>query len=54
MLPPFIIDHIRQREQQEEATKCPQAELPVPKIDKPCDSNVEEDSGRGLLIIDLF
>ncbi|MGB8221322.1 MAG: hypothetical protein WCF10_01990 [Polyangiales bacterium] len=54
MLPGFIIDQIRQREEEEQAKRqISQIELhlPVPEGSKP--SERDEDSERGIVIIDL-
>ena len=59
MLPPFIIEQIRRREHEEDERtrrRQPVAELPVPgdpgrRRHRP---NDEEDSERGVVVIDLF
>ena len=58
MLPPFIIDQIRQREE-EERRRDDRAvlELPLPHYDAPRRTSVEEDApagDRGVVIIDLM
>ena len=54
MLPPFIIEQIRKREQEEQRYEQPQLELPVapprPKKDAP---HEEEQPNRGVIILDL-
>jgi hypothetical protein len=54
MLPPFIIEQIRKREQEEQRYEQPQLELPVPpprpKKDVPPE---EEQPNRGVIILDL-
>jgi hypothetical protein len=55
MFPGFIIDQIRQREE-EEKTKdwLPQLELPVPAREgAPASEPPDEESDRGVVIIDL-
>ena len=53
MLPPFIIDQIRKREEDERADRAPVKELPlpapIPREQKPAD----DDGERGVVIIDL-
>ena len=56
MLPPFIIEQIRKREQEEQARyEQPQLELPVPqprpKRDAP--SAPEEEGNRGVIILEI-
>ncbi len=55
MLPPFIIEQIRRREEQERARRDqPRLEIPV---DRPAPRNPQpaEDSGdRGVIVIDLM
>ena len=55
MLPGFIIDQIRQREEEERVKReAPRIELPIPM---PEDSRAPErdgDSDRGVVIIDLL
>lgn len=56
MLPPFIIDQIRKREE-EDARKdnAPRLELPLPPAAPPVDpKRPDEESDRGVLIIDLM
>jgi hypothetical protein len=55
MLPPFIIEQIRQREERERRNAPqPYLELPVPPA-QPRDHHEEpEDKNRGIVIIDLF
>ena len=58
MLPPFIIDQIRQREEEERRRDDrPVLELPLPMYDAPKRSTVEDDASqgdRGVIIIDLM
>jgi hypothetical protein len=52
MLPPFIIEQIRKREQEEQRYEQPQLELPVPQP-RPKKDIPEEESNRGVIILDL-
>ena len=52
MLPPFIIEQIRKREQEEQRYEQPQLELPVPQP-KPKKDVPEEEPNRGVVILDL-
>jgi hypothetical protein len=52
MLPPFIIDQIRKREQEEIQIQ-PVVELPVAPPRPPADRSSEE-SDRGVVVIDLM
>jgi len=55
MLPGFIIDQIRQREEEEQAKRQVQRiELPVPLPEGSKAPAREEDSDRGVVIIDLL
>ena len=60
MLPPFIIEQIRQREERErrrrEDNDRPRVQLPVEQLPaKPGDPNaVEDDPDRGIVIVDLM
>ena len=55
MLPPFIIEQIRQREERERRNAPqPFLELPVPHAPSPRDPREREDSDRGVVIIDLM
>lgn len=55
MLPAFIIDHIRQREEEEQAKhRQRQQELPMPRREEVRDTELEEESDRGIVIIDLL
>jgi hypothetical protein len=52
MLPPFIIDQIRRREEEEAPRPQPRVELPLPApriADRP-----KEDDDRGVVVIDLM
>ncbi len=55
MLPPFIIEQIRQREERERRNAPqPYLELPVPPM-QPRDPGEEpEDQNRGVVVIDLL
>jgi len=55
MLPPFIIEQIRQREERERRNAPqPYLELPVPPM-RPGEAYEEpEEKNRGVVIIDLF
>ena len=54
MLPGFIIDQIRQREQEEWAKhQVPRVELPVPMPEDSQAPAREDESDRGVVIIDL-
>ncbi len=53
MLPPFIIEQIRKREEVERARyEQPQLELPKPQP-RPRKPEVQEDDNRGVIILDL-
>ena len=58
MLPPFIIEQIRQREEEERRRDDrPLLELPLPLREAPRRSSVDDDSSRGergVVIIDLM
>ena len=55
MLPPFIIEQIRQREERERRNAPqPFLELPVPPASPHRDPREREDSDRGVVIIDLM
>ncbi len=54
MLPGFIIDQIRQREEEERAKRhLPQIELPLPLPEGSQPPEREEEPTRGVIIIDL-
>jgi hypothetical protein len=57
MLPPFIIEQIRQREEKERAQRegdQPRLELPLDRIPAPRRAPDEEDDpNRGVIILDL-
>jgi hypothetical protein len=54
MLPGFIIDQIRQREEEEQAKRqYPQIQLPVPMPEGSKAPKRKDDSDRGVVIIDL-
>ena len=55
MLPSFIIDHIRQREEEEQAKRqSPQLELPIPAREGSPPPDAEDEPERGIVIIDLL
>jgi len=58
MLPPFIIEQIRQREEDERRRDDrPLLELPLPRHEMPRRSSVDDDASRGergVVIIDLM
>ena len=60
MLPPFIIEQIRQREERERVRQeqsRPRAELPVDDAPPPSrdpSKDEEEDTDRGVIILDLM
>jgi hypothetical protein len=54
MLPPFIIEQIRHREEQERARQeQPQLELPVERPSPRTPAAPEESAERGVIVIDL-
>lgn len=56
MLPPFIIDQIREREEEQERAKRPQptVELPLePRRDSRPPRPTDDERDRGVVIIDL-
>jgi len=54
MLPGFIIDQIRQREEEEQAKQwIPRLELPVPAREGAPAPDPDEEPERGIVIIDL-
>ena len=55
MLPGFIIDQIRQREEEERAERqAPRIELPIPMPEGSQAPDREDESDRGVVIIDLL
>ena len=55
MLPGFIIDQIRQREEEEQAKRqAPRIELPIPMPEGSQAPEHEDESDRGVVIIDLL
>lgn len=54
MLPPFIIDQIRKREEQERRRdERPRVDLPLPPVLPGVEQHAEEEADRGVVIIDL-
>lgn len=54
MLPPFIIDQIRRREEEERRHERPVVELPLPSPTGPREQRPRDDEPRrGVVIIDL-
>ena len=54
MLPPFIIEQIRRREEEERARyEQPQLELPKPQPRRKPEAPAEDDGNRGVIILDL-
>jgi hypothetical protein len=54
MLPPFIIEQIRKREEEERAGyEQPRLELPLPTPGVPRREKPEEEPSRGVVILDL-
>ena len=55
MLPPFIIEQIRKREEEERARyEQPQLELPIERPRPRQPAAPEEDGNRGVIILDLI
>ena len=55
MLPSFIIDQIRQREEEERAQQqIPQLELPLPTPEGSKPREIDDEPARGVIIIDLL
>ena len=56
MLPPFIIEQIRKREQEQKhdgQAEQPTIELPTEHVRPPTDPPHDDDPGRGVVILDL-
>lgn len=54
MLPPFIIEQIRKREEEARQNQRPHLELPLPMPTVPPRSSIpEEEPDRGVIIIDV-
>jgi hypothetical protein len=54
MLPPFIIEQIRKREEEERARyEQPQLEIPIERPRPRMPEAPEEDANRGVVILDL-
>ncbi len=56
MLPPFIIDQIRRREQEErerQAERRPHLELPLEPLWRPERRDEEAEGNRGVIIVEL-
>ncbi|MBL8601694.1 MAG: hypothetical protein JNK72_07210 [Myxococcales bacterium] len=56
MLPPYIIEEIRRREQQQRQYEQPRIELPLPSAvpDRSPKQEERDDADRGVIIIDLL
>ncbi len=55
MLPPFIIEQIRKREQEDQARyEQPQLEIPVPQRPTPKREIPDDEPQRGVIILDLL
>jgi hypothetical protein len=56
MLPPFIIEQIRRREEQERARQQPQLEVPRERTEpsKPAKPAGDDQGQRGVVVIDLM
>ncbi len=52
MLPPFIIDQIRKREEDDAPRQQPRVELPIPP--PPAAEHGRDDEDRGVVVIDLM
>ncbi len=54
MLPPFIIEQIKKREEEERARyEQPQLELPIPQPRPRKPETTEDEAHRGVIILDL-
>lgn len=53
MLPPFIIDQIRRREDKDSIREAPVKELPLPEPLPREQKTTDEEPKRGVVIIDL-
>lgn len=53
MLPPFIIDQIRRREEQEQEVERQQPRIELPLPERRSSPSVDEEPQRGVVIIDL-
>ena len=54
MLPPYIIDEIRKRENEREKENQPAVEVPVPPVSPRKGKSVEPSDDRGVVVIDLM
>ena len=55
MLPPFIIEQIRKREEEEEARyEQPRLEIPVAPSRPPRKETPDEEANRGVIVVDLL
>lgn len=54
MLPPFIIDQIRKREEEDLRPEQPRIEIPLPLPRKKESAPKSDDDQRGVVVIDLF
>jgi hypothetical protein len=53
MLPPFIIEQIRKREEERRDRDGPRLELPLPMREPSKHSVPDDDADRGVIIVDL-
>jgi hypothetical protein len=53
MLPPFIIEQIRKREEERRQHERPHLELPLPMPTPPRRSVPEDEENRGVIIVEL-
>lgn len=55
MLPPFIIEQIRQREQRDREQIQPRLELPIERLPprRPSAEQDDDDPNRGVIILDI-
>jgi len=53
MLPPFIIEQIRKREEERRHREAPRLELPLPSDRPTRKSEPDEEAERGIVIVDL-
>jgi hypothetical protein len=53
VLPPFIIEQIRRREESRKHNQQPQLELPIPPPPRKKPIELDDDPERGVIVIDL-